>query len=142
MRKILCLLLTFINVVICSSCHTSSNNTDYSKLDYEKISLNTIYQEFKSNELRAEEKYIGKYICVTAEVFGIYDGFISLHEYHYNLNGIKTGYDPAWCEIKDKSLNNQIMQLNKGDIITVKGKITSLSSTGDFEVSIDVYLIE
>lgn len=108
---------------------------------FTEVSLNDIYQVYSKNRLKAEKTYIGKYVEVTASVFSIHDNSISLNEYQYS-NGIKTGYDSAWCYIKDDSLEDIMLDLEVEDIITVKGKITSLTSTGTFLVSIDIYAIE
>ena len=143
MKKFLAILLTMLLVITFVGCggNDSSSTIDYNKIEYNKITLNSIYQVYKDNRYKAEQMYIGQYIEVSASVFGVYETHISLHEYQYH-NGIKTGYDDAWCKIVNDSLKEVLLELKKDDIITVKGKITSLTSTGDFQVNIDTYLIE
>ena len=115
---------------------------DSTNIEYIPTSLNEIYQVYKENRLKAEEIYIGQYVSVTANVFEIYNSSISLHEYQYGHDNVRTGFDSAWCKIVNDSLKEKMLALQTDDIITVKGKITSLTSTGDFQVSIDTYIIE
>ena len=92
-------------------------------------------KDVESNELTAEEKYNGKYVAVKGRVDGIDDsGDFNL--YPTNDSWAIIG---VTCELLVDEQKEQVKKLKKGQVITVKGKITYVSDLLGY--SMEVYSI-
>ncbi len=92
-------------------------------------------KDAESNELAAEEKYKGKYVAVKGRVDGIDDsGDFNL--YPTNDSWAITG---VTCELLVDEQKEAVKKLKKGQVITVKGKITYVSDILGY--SMEVYSI-
>ena len=89
--------------------------------------------ELENNALSASEKYKEKYIEIkgkleTIDSSGKYISVKSLRK-----NSI---FSTIRCDIKDDSQKTEIMKLNKGDVIIVKGKIKSVGEIIGYSLDI------
>ncbi len=92
-------------------------------------------KDAEDNELAAEEKYYGKYVAVKGRVDGIDDsGDFNL--YPTNDSWALTGVS---CELLVDEQKEAVKKLKKGQVITVKGKITYVSDFLGY--SMEVYSI-
>ncbi len=95
--------------------------------NYGYIEFNTIYEEYKENEIRAKEKYENKYydfkgtVDSVSEIFG--DPAVYLR---FNCMEIATCKTTVYFE---ESQTSQIAKLNKGDEISFTGKISGGNGT-------------
>ena len=87
---------------------------------YQTVSVTKLYEDIKNNKLAAEEKYKDNYFSITGQVNNIESDYIVIYEVN------NTWSNRVFCRIKSDEQKKLIKTLNKGDIVTVKGKITSI----------------
>lgn len=91
--------------------------------EYISIKVDDMMDLLEENALKAENTYQDMYLEVTGKLKVIdSDGkYISLHRIKddYDIVGVR-------CDINNEIQKNQVMEMKKGDIITVKVKITSI----------------
>lgn len=110
-----------------STPESTPQNTpiQYKKLVYQDLAL-----DMNENPARAQAKYIGQYYYYTAKASVSSANEIIL--------------DGLFCHIEGEELEQKVLNLNNGDTVTVKGKITSIKYEGMFEtyfVHMDTYEI-
>lgn len=126
MKKIVVLLLAVVMCLTFVGCNLDSRK---GKITYEPVTLAAINEEFEQNAIRAEEKFVGKYVRFTCYVADISTYQITFSE--------KNGESSYWTDLldyecyakvnkKDSSLMDKVKNLNKGDQVVVGGKITDL----------------
>ena len=129
--KKLAIITLVISLLFSFSC-CGENKKNIENIEYEEIELYYIDSAIESNLARAQEKYLGMYVLVEAEVESVpaKDKFV-----------VKSGfYGDAWCTVNDKELQKMVLTLNKGDKVLIKGKITNLG--GAYDASILVHDID
>lgn len=103
---------------------TGVNPSMQDKINYEVVSLATLLEQYKDNEVRADEFYKNKFIQITGKVGTIKKDIIN--NIYVTLG---TGRDfempMAQCFFDDK-LAYQVSQLSKDDTITVQGRVNGL----------------
>ncbi len=91
--------------------------------EYISIKVDDMMDLLEENALKAENTYQDMYLEVTGklEVIDSDGKYISLHRIKddYDIVGVR-------CDINNEIQKNQVMEMKKGDIITVKVKITSI----------------
>ncbi len=104
-------------------------------IKYESYTVETLMADLDNNALNAKEKYLDKYVAITGRVDNIDDNgdfWLMPGDNPYAFQGVM-------CDLENKEQKEQVSKLSKGDIITVRGKI---SLVGDFiGYSLDVYKI-
>ena len=85
------------------------------------IEMNTVYQEYVDNEVRAKEKYNGKYYTFTGEIKDFSIDILNEPMVYLNFK-CKKGTCEATVYFK-KEEASKISGLNKKDIITFIGKV-------------------
>lgn len=85
------------------------------------IEMNTVYQEYVDNEVRAKEKYNGKYYTFTGEIKDFSIDVLNEPMVYLNFK-CKKGACEATVYFK-KEEANKISKLNKKDKITFIGKV-------------------
>ena len=146
MKKIVTLLLsilmlftTFCGLTACER----DKNFDINSVNCIHLNLKTISTEYWENSYRADEKYIDNYVYTTGTVYMISNGSIHIKQYNPNWQSSLEKYGYAWCSIKTKKYKEVLLNLNDGDIVTIKGKVTDLEANASgVTVDIDTYYIE
>lgn len=126
MKKIIILLLAIVMCLTFVGCNLDSRK---GKITYEPVTLAAINEEFEQNAIRAEEKYVGKYVRFTCYVADISTYKITFSEKNGEVSNWTTLLDyecHAKVNKRDDSLIDKVKNLNKGDQVLVGGKITSL----------------
>jgi hypothetical protein len=106
-------------------------------ITYNSYSARDLIKELDDNAMRAEEKHKGEYV----EIDG-YLGSIDSGGKYFDLDPSRDSYsfDSISCYVKTDEQKQTLMDLNKGDHIVVRGKITRV---GEFlGYSMDVESIE
>ena len=102
--------------------------------EYKIVSFDDLYSQLETNALKAERTWQDQYIQVTGKLANIdSDGaYISIESTldKYSFNTIQ-------CYIKNDKQLNTVMNLNIGDTITVKGKITTVGELIGYYVDLD-----
>lgn len=98
------------------------------------VSFEEIYNEYKSNEVRADEKYKGNRYIITATVNGINNGG-GLLNFDESINITlekKVGNTLVFFYASfDKEQKNSLVNINVGDEITFEGTCYSVGSWND-----------
>ena len=94
--------------------------------DYEFSDVVDLIQEYKDNEVAADEKYKGKTVKVTGLVKDI--GKDIFDSSYITINdGKDITWDYAQCYFKNKDEIAKVSNLQKGDTVTLIGKVGSYS---------------
>lgn len=132
MKRIIAILMTGLLLLTLSAC----GNKNY---EYKNGSWATARNDAAGNLASARKKYVGEYYSFTGELTYIAEGFIAVDE--VNPGKYTSG---VTCTTKDKELCDIILDLKKGDMVTVKGKITDIEHDAlgnTAEMDMDVYEI-
>ena len=104
---------------------------------YEYVSLKTMLDELEANAMKAEATYQNKYVQVEGKITNFdSDGeYISIKptgagEWDYLLLDVT-------CYIKTDAQRNVLIKKAKGDIVTIKGKITRIGEVLGYSIDID-----
>ena len=107
-------------------------------VNMETVNVEQMLLDLNQNEMRAQKKYAGKWF----EIVGRLGGMDSEGEY-FSLEDETFPILDVHCKIpKDKreELTNILADMNKGETIAVKGKVTDMGEIMGYEVSIvEVY---
>lgn len=115
MKKIISFMLILCVIFSFAGCGEKQH-------EYSTGSWSTVRNDAENNLASAKEKYVGKYYSFTGETKYIIDkDFFSVYEVNpgYYTSGVT-------CSVKDKDLQEIVLSLKEGDMVTVKGKITSI----------------
>lgn len=101
---------------------------------YTAYDVSELVDDLENNALGAEKKYDGQYVELRGKLSTIdSDGsYISLNPTNNEFNFIN-----VQCYTKNDDQINQIAQMSKGDIITVRGKITDVGEILGYQLDID-----
>ena len=103
------------------------------KIEYVSCDVDSMMEILNSNALKAEKEYSDKYLEVTGRL-GVIDSdgkYISLYPVNdeWAILGIQ-------CYIKDDSQLDNVLELSKDDIVTLKVKCTSVGEVMGFSADI------
>lgn len=108
--------------------------TEKKQIEYTIVTVAEMTNELNDNALKAEKKYQDQYLEITGRLSVIdSDGkYISLRpsEDKYAIIGVQ-------CYIKNEQQKEQIMEMTKDDIVTVRGKIKSIGEIMGYSLDID-----
>ena len=135
MKKVISFMLAVLMLVSFVGCAKKQH-------EYNEGSWLTIRDDIETNLANAKEKYIGEYYSFTGEAKYITekDSFFvyEVNPGMYYLYGI-------CCFVKDKELQETVLSLKEGDIVTIKGKITAIDKynpmDGNGKISMNIYEI-
>ena len=149
-------------VYVCGACKNEVEPSDYScpscgelivipendanEITYTSVTIETIHEEWEQNAARAENQYLDEYVELSGTVSEI------AADFSFKLCDrieIKNEYDMIWldynrsaaCKLAKEELKDTVLTLNKGDNITIKGKIIKLQSYSLLDIKIEVYEI-
>ena len=104
------------------------------QIQYEKVDLQDMLDELDANALRAEEIYQDKYIEITGKIrsFDSDGKYISIVP-HDAPAGI---FDSVMCYLTDPTHKAFLLEKNVGDVVTIKGKVSSIGEALGYSVKI------
>lgn len=108
--------------------------TDENEIAYKEIDLQTMLDDLEENALRAENNYQNAYIQFSGQIANIdSDGkYISVEPI-----GSKAFIgNRILCDLMNDNQRNFVMSKNKGDQVTIKGKITSIGEILGYSLDI------
>lgn len=115
---------------------TPTQESSTSNTSYTEVTTDTLISALKENALRADASYNKENIKLTGKLYNI-----DSSGKYLNLESMSDPWDftSISCYVTDDSQLDQIIQMNKGDIITISGKVTLV---GEFlGYSIDIHTI-
>ena len=125
-----------------SNQETSQNNQEASQntpsssttITYEKVDLQTMLDELNENALRAEQKYQGKNIEITGKIasFDSDGSYITIEA----TTADKWNFDTVMCYIKTQDQKSFLLEKSKGDVVTIKGKVTQIGEFLGYSLNI------
>ncbi len=101
-----------------------ANPARHKEMEPEEVSLATLLAHYKENEVRADSVYRSKIIQITGRVGDIKKDIVD-RIYVTLGTGQRFEIPMAQCFFHDKYSSN-VSQLNKGDIITIQGRVKGL----------------
>jgi len=142
MKKIIYSILV---VAIYAIGFAASDDSDSSSLEQEKIptsmesvNVEDMLLDLEQNEMRAQKKYSGKWFKITGTL-----GSMDSEGEYFSLEGNVFRMVSIHCKLpKDKreQLTDKLINMEKGDQIVVKGKVTDMGEIMGYHVTIiDVY---
>lgn len=104
------------------------------EIEYTEYTVNKLIGDLEKNAAKAQDKYEGKYVELTGELSVIdSDGkYIALH----SDDTIFTLAD-VQCYIKGDEQLDKVKEMEIGDTVTVKGKITDVGEIMGYELKVD-----
>lgn len=104
------------------------------EIEYTAYTVNKLIGDLEKNAAKAQDKYEGKYVELTGELSVIdSDGkYIGLH----SDDTIFTLAD-VQCYIKGDEQLDKVKEMEIGDTVTVKGKITDVGEIMGYELKVD-----
>ena len=113
---------------------TATQNSPSSQKTYEVVDLQTMFDELDENALRAENKYQNKNVQFEGKIANFdSDGmYISIEP----VGASEWNFTTILCYITGKEQREQLMNLSKGDVVTVKGRIISIGEVLGYSMNI------
>jgi len=121
---------------------SSSNNNDWynydideeDKINYKRVSIDTLEKALEENAAAAKEKYNNKYLEITGRL-GVIDSDLKYIE----IVSIKNEWDliGVFCNIKNTEQEEAIKKLKKDQKVVVKGKITDVGEIMGYYLDLD-----
>ncbi len=111
-----------------------NSNESSNTIEYTKYDLSQMIKELDDNALRADKKYNDQYI----EISGILANVDSSGKY-ISLEPDKDDLflDRIMCYIKTDEQTNRVLELNTGDVVTIKGKVVAVGEVLGYRMDID-----
>lgn len=102
-------------------------------IEYTVYSVSELVKDLEENALKAEKKYVDQYVEITGKLGTIdSDGsYISLQptDNPYSFTNVQ-------CFIKNDEQLNKVLEMSKGDTVTLTGQITSVGELLGYSVDI------
>ncbi len=113
----------------------SEATTKEKKIEYHAYDVTELFDDLKSNAMKAEKNHQDEYVKITG-----YVGTIDSDGAYIGVGAAEDDYDYLFsevsCYIKSEEQKDKIMDLSKGDKITVKGQITSIGELQGYHLDI------
>lgn len=112
----------------------TDTKAEQQKIEYTAYTVNKLISDLEKNAAKAQDKYEGKYVELTGELSVIdSDGkYIALHS-----DDIIFTLADVQCYIKGDEQLDKVKEMEIGDTVTVKGKITDVGEIMGYELKID-----
>lgn len=104
------------------------------KIEYQDVSVETLFEELDNNAMNASDNYKGQYLSITGVL-----GTIDSNGSYFALESDNDNYmfQSVTCYIKNDEQLEKVKTLSKGDTITVKGKVTDVGEVLGYYLDID-----
>lgn len=107
---------------------TDTQETTQQKPEYEiEVSAKDLSKAFNDNEIKANQDYKGKIAKITGQIKDIGETFGQTYIVLSNEDESLSNFVDIQCFFKEKDEINKIAQKNKGDKVTIIGKIDGKS---------------
>ena len=107
-------------------------------IEYTEYTVKQLVDDLSANALKAEQTYQGQYVELTG-VLSVIDSdgkYISLYPPNeFVLMSVQ-------CYIQNDTQRGQVMEMSKGDMVTVRGKITDVGEIMGYTLNIDEIVAE
>lgn len=117
-----------------SSIETQQNEEQQEEIVYTAYTVSQMMNDLDSNALKAEETYKDQYVEITGrlDVIDSSGKYISLYpeDNEWAFVGVQ-------CNIKNDEQKQKVMEMSKGDIVTLKGKVKSVGEVLGYTLDID-----
>lgn len=102
-------------------------------IEYTKYDVSEMLDDLDSNAMKAEKKYQDQYVEITGRLSNIdSDGkYISLEPSNDEFTLIN-----VQCFMKSDEQKEKVMEMSKGDTVTIKGKVKSIGEVLGYTVAI------
>lgn len=122
--------------VIVDSTNTQTNvevNQEPEQIEYISYEVSTLVDDLQSNAMKAEQTYLNAYVELTGKLSVIdSDGkYITLDPTNNDFSFINVR-----CNIKNEEQKSKVIEMLKGDIVTLRGKIKSIGEVLGYELDI------
>ncbi|MDD3002035.1 MAG: hypothetical protein PHF29_09810 [Candidatus Riflebacteria bacterium] len=105
-------------------------------IEYTTYEVGELLDDLNNNALKAESKYSEQYVELSGELSNIdSDGkYISItpSDEEFAIIGVQ-------CYLMSDEQKDKVMEMSKGDVITVRGKITSVGEVMGYSLDIDEF---
>ena len=102
--------------------------------EFMQASVEKMLSDLSQNEMRAQKTYGGKYMEVTGTL-----GSMDSEGEYFSLDDNSFGLLSVHCKIPKsnrEAITNKLIELEKGDIIVVKGKITDMGEIMGYNLTV------
>lgn len=115
--------------------NSTAETTKTEQLNYEVVDLQTMFDELDSNAMKAESNYSDKLIEFECKIASFdSDGqYITVEPVLADEWNFRT----AMCNIKNKEHKDYLIEKNVDDVITIKGKVTSIGEVIGYSIDIN-----
>lgn len=113
----------------------SNKQPSSSQITYEIVDLQKMIDDLNQNAMKAESTYQNKYVQITAKIYSFdSDGaYITVEP----VGADEWNFDTVMCYIQNNQQKTQLMEKSKGDIVTIKGRISSIGEVLGYSLKID-----
>lgn len=106
-----------------NSTTTAKNSADEKNIEYTKYDVSELMDDLETNALKASDKYKGQYVEITGKLYNIDSSgkYIDLCPTNddFSIIGVQ-------CYIKNNEQKEKIKEMEIGQTVTLKGKITDV----------------
>lgn len=136
--SVLVLALFAIGFAASDDSESSSVSLEDVPANMETISAEAMLGDLDQNEMRAQKKYSGKWLEIVGKL-----GNMDSNGDYFSLEGDKWRMVDIHCSLpsdKKEELTDKLINMEKGNRIAVKGKVTDVGEVMGYRVKIvDVY---
>ena len=114
---------------------SGESTTATSEITYEIVDLQTMIDDLNNNAMKAEALYQNKYVQIEGRITNFdSDGkYISVEA----LTADAWNFDTVMCYIKSDAQRQILINKSVDDVVTIKGRITSIGEVLGYSLNID-----
>ena len=101
--------------------------------EYTEVTVDQLYEELDDNALKAKDTYTDAYVAVKGKMSVIDSDGESIAIYPIEWDSL----DGIHCILSSDEQREAVKSHSKGDIVTVKGKITEVDDTWTYKIYVD-----
>lgn len=104
------------------------------EIEYTEYTVDELIKDLEKNAASAKDKYDGQYVELTGRLSSI-----DSDSRYFGMSPSANGFwlENVTCYIKNKDQKERLKELEAGDIITVKGKITGVGEILGYDLHLD-----
>lgn len=103
------------------------------KREYTEVTVDQLYEELSDNALKAKDTYTDAYVAVKGRMRVIDSDGESVTIYPLEYDSL----DGIHCNLSSDEQREAVKSHSKGDIVTVKGRITEVDGTWPYKIYVD-----
>lgn len=125
---IIALALWLVNAVLSDPSYVPEDEREYTA-----VTVDQLYEELNDNPLKAKDTYTDAYVAVEGQMRVIDSDGESVSIYPLGYDSL----DGIHCILSSDEQREKVKEHTKGDIVTVKGKITEVDGTWTYKIYVD-----